>query len=186
MARRRFFRVKNWDRFQNFKDGRTPTWIRLYTRLLHHPEYNRLSDAAKSHLVGIWMVAANTTNRLPWDPQWVQKHIQSESKPNLSELERLDFIEVVRNEPERLERVERVDSRRDGPPNGGAVSSVWDLGEKMFGSRPYVGALVRQYGEREVARAIGELSVAKPQPADPRAYVKGLLRKKRETGGHLG
>ena len=92
MARRRFFQIRNWERFQHYKK-RSPPWIKNYTDLLFNLEYLDLSDAARGHVHGIWLLAAKLNNRLPWDPKWLQERLGLDSEPDLSELQRLEFIE---------------------------------------------------------------------------------------------
>jgi hypothetical protein len=65
-------------------------------------------------------------------------------------------------------------------PNGAGADApdiktmLWITGERLLGSRPYVGKLIKQHGEPAVFHALAEC-VSK-NPADPRAYIAGLLR----------
>ncbi len=57
-------RIKNWLRFQHFKD-RKPPWIKLYREILDDLEWHRLSgDAAKS-LVMIWLISSESDGYIP-------------------------------------------------------------------------------------------------------------------------
>lgn len=58
-----------------------------------------------------------------------------------------------------------------------ATLSIWDLGESLFGSRSYVGTLMSEFPESLVAESIAKLSLMRPPPADPKAYIRGILRK---------
>jgi hypothetical protein len=58
-----------------------------------------------------------------------------------------------------------------------SAPSVWDLGEQLLGNRQYVGRLISNFGEHPVAEAIGKLSILRPQPADCRAYIRGILNR---------
>lgn len=80
-----YISVRNWDQFQHYKD-RDPPWIRLYHRLLDDYEYTSLPDAAKAHLMGIFMLAARTENRIPNDPKWIGAKIGSTSRVQLNRL----------------------------------------------------------------------------------------------------
>ena len=51
-----YLRVKNWEKFQHYKD-RTPPWIKLYRDLLNDYEFSCLQDASKAHLMLIWLLA---------------------------------------------------------------------------------------------------------------------------------
>lgn len=57
-------RVKNWKRFQHFKDRRPP-WIKLYRDLLDDPDWHELSGDEAKALVMIWLVASENDGNLP-------------------------------------------------------------------------------------------------------------------------
>ena len=59
-----FFSVTNYDQQQHYKD-RGPTWIKLYNRLLDDYGFAQLPDAAKWHLIGIFLLASRHNNRIP-------------------------------------------------------------------------------------------------------------------------
>lgn len=50
-------RVKNWEKFQHYKN-RKPPWIRLYRDLLDDPEFFELSGDAVKHLLMFWLIAS--------------------------------------------------------------------------------------------------------------------------------
>ena len=60
----KYLRVKNWGRFQQYKD-RTPPWIKLHTDLLDNYEFSALHDASKAHLILIWVLASKVDNKIP-------------------------------------------------------------------------------------------------------------------------
>ncbi len=51
------YRVKNWDRFQHYKD-RTPPWIRLHRGLLDDYEFHCLPDASRALAPCLWLLAS--------------------------------------------------------------------------------------------------------------------------------
>jgi hypothetical protein len=57
-------RVKNWHRFQHFKDRRPP-WIKLYRELLDDPDWHELDSEASKALVMLWLIASEDDGRLP-------------------------------------------------------------------------------------------------------------------------
>jgi hypothetical protein len=87
----RSFRVKNFERFQHYKD-RSPPWIKLYNELLDDYEFGCLRDASKMHLVAIWLLASRSDNKLPYDPAWIAKRISATDKVDLDALARAGFI----------------------------------------------------------------------------------------------
>jgi len=51
------YRVKNWEKFQHFKDRRPP-WIKLYREILDQRDISLISDCAYRVLVGCWLLAS--------------------------------------------------------------------------------------------------------------------------------
>jgi len=52
-------KVKNWQRWQNYrKDRGTPPWIKVHRNLMTNQEWAELTDAEKGQLVSIWLIAA--------------------------------------------------------------------------------------------------------------------------------
>src|SRR5712664_3543692 len=87
----RTFSVKNFGKFQHYKD-RAPPWIKLYNELLDDYEFGLLPDATKMHLVAIWLLASRSENKIPSDPEWVSRRINATEKVNLSLLAERGFI----------------------------------------------------------------------------------------------
>lgn len=90
----RYFRVKNYDKFQHYSD-RTPPWIKLYNCLLDDYDFTCLQDASKLHLILIWLLASRTSNRLPFDLEYLKQAIKTKTKPDLDELISYGFIEEI-------------------------------------------------------------------------------------------
>jgi hypothetical protein len=57
-------RIKNWDRFQHFKD-RKPIWIKLYRDLLDDLNWHNLDPKLAKALVMIWLIASEDLGKLP-------------------------------------------------------------------------------------------------------------------------
>ena len=87
------FSVKNWDEFQHYKD-RNPPWIKLHNHLLDDYEFEMLGDAAKGHLLCIWMLASRTKNEMILDDKWITKKIGASTKVNLEALISAGFLIV--------------------------------------------------------------------------------------------
>ena len=58
--------------------------------------------------------------------------------------------------------------------NGSLKSQVWDLGERLLGSRSLVGKLVKEHGEAAVLKALIDCDLH--EPVDPKGYIHGALR----------
>lgn len=57
-------RIKNWKRFQHFRDRR-PIWIKLYRDILDDLEWHELDPSSAKMLVMFWLVASEDEGRLP-------------------------------------------------------------------------------------------------------------------------
>lgn len=91
MANSATFSVKNFEKFQHYKD-RSPPWIRLYNSLLDDYEFGRLPDASKAHLLAIWLLASRYDNEIPLDPDWVGRRINATTPVDLDGLQKAGFI----------------------------------------------------------------------------------------------
>jgi len=50
-------RIKNWTKFQHFKNRRPP-WIKLHREILDQRDINMISDCSFRVLVGLWLLAS--------------------------------------------------------------------------------------------------------------------------------
>jgi hypothetical protein len=87
----RFFKVKNFERFQHYKD-RAPPWIKLYNETLENYEFGSLKDSTKGQLIGIWLLASRMDNKLPFDPKWIASKINATDPVDLETLFDSGFI----------------------------------------------------------------------------------------------
>ncbi len=88
----KYLRVKNWGRFQQYKD-RTPPWIKLHTDLLDNYEFSALPDASKAHLILIWVLASKVDNKIPARPDWIATKIFATEPVDLELLIEAGFLE---------------------------------------------------------------------------------------------
>ena len=57
-------KIKNWSKFQHFKD-RKPPWIKLYRDVLDDMQWYELDPLASKVLVMCWLIASEDEGRLP-------------------------------------------------------------------------------------------------------------------------
>lgn len=57
-------RIKNWTKFQHFKDRRPP-WVKLYRDILDDLEWHELDPLAAKVLVMLWLIASESDGRIP-------------------------------------------------------------------------------------------------------------------------
>ncbi len=51
-------KIKNWKKFQHFKDRRPP-WIKLHKEVLEQRDINLISDKCFRVLIGLWLIASD-------------------------------------------------------------------------------------------------------------------------------
>jgi hypothetical protein len=90
-----YIEVKNFEQFQHYKK-RSPPWIKLHAALLDDYEFARLPDASKMHLMGIWILASKTGNRIPADSEWIARKIGATSAVDLQLLIGTGFLKRLR------------------------------------------------------------------------------------------
>lgn len=98
-GRLNYLRVRNWDKFQQYKD-RGPKWIKLYRDLIRNYSWTSLDDASRGHLISIWLLAAELGNKIPYDAAWIAKQISAFKKIDLKQLVTAGFLdpyETVQN-----------------------------------------------------------------------------------------
>jgi len=61
-------KIKNWDKFQHFKDRRPP-WIKLHREILDQLDINLISDCSFRVLVGLWLLASEDETKTGTIPE---------------------------------------------------------------------------------------------------------------------
>lgn len=87
----RFLAVKDYERFQHYRDRR-PVWIKLYAELLDNWEFLQLSDAARGQLMLFWLLASRHDNRVPNDRRYIEGKLALRSRFLLKELLASGFL----------------------------------------------------------------------------------------------
>jgi hypothetical protein len=191
------FSVRNFERFQHYKD-RSPPWIKLYNELLDDYEFGRLPDASKFHLVAIWLLASRSENKIPFDPVWVAKRIDANQPVDLSLLAARGFIvtdqllhssaqDASTPQAERLSReegqVEHIEQHIVSVPSERAPAAPRDeqaelfvrgrevLGQKAGGQ--IANLLKAKGGLVNLARAAIEAAASKDNPAQ---YIAAAIK----------
>ena len=92
-------RVKNWARFQHYKNKDTPPpWIKLHERLLDDADFNALPEAKRWQLVAIWLLASKSNGEIPHDNGFVARRTGIK-RIDLDEFVERGWLENVANEP---------------------------------------------------------------------------------------
>jgi hypothetical protein len=67
----KFFRVRNFERFQHYHDRRPP-WIKLYRDLWDEPRFFELQESERYLLIGIFVLASQHDNRVSTSQSWLK------------------------------------------------------------------------------------------------------------------
>lgn len=90
----RYFRIKNWEKFQHYKH-RNPPWIKLHVSFLDDWEIANLSARSQILLIRLWLVASRTQNVLHNEQRWLRFHTSLRRHISLKPLEKADLIEYI-------------------------------------------------------------------------------------------
>ncbi len=66
--------VKNWNTFQHY-GKRNPPWIKLHRAILDDYGFCSLHDAAKAHLMLLWLYASQHNGQIPHDVQFLERKL---------------------------------------------------------------------------------------------------------------
>ena len=67
-------KVKNWETFQHYKH-RNPPWIKLHRAILDDYAFCSLPDAAKAHLMLLWLYASQNNGLVPPDVPFLERKL---------------------------------------------------------------------------------------------------------------
>lgn len=69
-----FLTVKNWNQFQHYAK-RNPPWIKLHRAVMDDYAFCSLPDAAKGHLMLLWLYASQNNGKVPFDPPFLENKL---------------------------------------------------------------------------------------------------------------
>lgn len=135
------FRIKNWSKFQHFKDRRPP-WVKLHRELLDDRGFNALDPMSCKVLVMLWLIASES----------LEGHITSDVE-QLSFRLRLPEAQVQAAVTDLLESGFLVDA--ESPEDAAAASTAKLKAEANgFGSRHISDATKRAVWERDGGKCV--------------------------------
>jgi hypothetical protein len=131
-------KIKNWTKFQHFKDRRPP-WVKLYRDILDDLEWHELDPLAAKVLVMLWLIASENDGRIPDNKTLAFRLRLTEVKTKeiiikLSHWLEQDDINVISSgyqldstetETERETEVEKEKETKTKAPEG-VSPEVWD------------------------------------------------------------
>jgi uncharacterized phage protein (TIGR02220 family) len=89
-----YYRIKNWERFQHYKD-RNPPWIKLHRDLLASETWVSVDDASRVLAIACMLLAAATDNQIPDNPRYIQRVAYLSGPPDFGPLIEVGFLEVL-------------------------------------------------------------------------------------------
>lgn len=90
----KYFRIRNWEKFQHYK-RRNPPWIKLHVLFLDDWAISNLTPRNQILLVRLWLIASRTENLLQDDQHWLKFHTKLKGVISLKPLEKALFIEYI-------------------------------------------------------------------------------------------
>jgi len=102
------YQIKNWDKFQQYKDDRPVHWIKLHVELLDDFHFEELPELDQLYILKLWLFAAKNKGCFEGTDKFIARKIGA-SKLNMDKLVRTGFI--VRTE--KYETVPREEKRRE-------------------------------------------------------------------------
>jgi len=88
------YAIVKWAEFQHYKD-RSPPWIKLHRSLLTSETWVSASTNGKVLAVACMMLAADTGNKIPASPRYMQRAAYLDFIPDFSELVALGFLTPI-------------------------------------------------------------------------------------------
>ena len=96
------YRVRNWTKFQHYKD-RNPPWIKLHVEILSSKDWVMLDDDGKLLAIACMIVAAKDNGNVPADPDYIQRVAYLKTKPDFKPLIKVGFLEMLADASNLLE-----------------------------------------------------------------------------------
>ena len=90
------WRIKNWEKYQHYKD-RDPPWIKLHRDTLTSRMWVSLDNDGRALAVACMLIAAGTENQIPDDLGFIKRRGYFDKIPDLSPLVECGFIERCEN-----------------------------------------------------------------------------------------
>lgn len=203
----KILKVANWKELQHYKD-RNPPWIKLYKRLLRKRQFYDLPETTRSHLLCIWLMAAEHDNEIEYDPGWIKEEIHAKSHIDFDRLIKDGWLQVFENgrlisasvslascqqsatSETETETETEVESSRVGAGEIGkeladtaADMFVSEMAEKVAMSGRASGSMLVEV-IRDSVRFLGQSETRQicrgaSNATNPVAYIRGAIEKKR-------
>lgn len=88
-----YYRIIEWSTYQHYRD-RCPPWIKLHRDTLTSRTWVSGDDASRVLAVACMLIAADTDNKIPADPDFLRRRAYLGYTPDFEPLVKLGFIEL--------------------------------------------------------------------------------------------
>jgi len=86
-----YYTVKNWQKFQHYKD-RNPPWIKLHYEIMTSADWVMLADASKLLAVVCMLVASRNEGKVPADSEYLRRVAYLNKRPDFKPLIDCGFL----------------------------------------------------------------------------------------------
>lgn len=146
-------KIKNWKKFQHFKDRRPP-WIKLYRDILEDPDWHKLKGDDAKALVMLWLIASEDKDmegtlpgieKLTFRLRMTEKAVYQQLKRLVSWIDNGDIIPIStrcqsdtpekRREREEKEKTHHKPSRFQKPTPQAVQAYAQSIGFELSGQK---------------------------------------------------
>lgn len=107
----KFFRIKNYEKYQGIRSGDGKPWIKLYKKLRHDWAYGQLHDSHKAAFIHLLLTADEVSNQFPCDSRALRKQLVLNSYVKIEVFENVGLIEII-VDPSEEKILPRIDKKR--------------------------------------------------------------------------
>jgi hypothetical protein len=101
------FRIVEWNQYQHYKD-RCPPWVKLHKSLITSRTWVCMDDASRVLAIACMVLAADTDNQIPDDPEYLKRVAYLNSTPIFDPLVKIGFLEFVEEKAKTLAAASNV------------------------------------------------------------------------------
>ncbi len=150
-----FITIRNFEKFQHYHD-RKPPWIKLYRDILSDDRLFELTEAERWQLIGLFILASQNDNLIPYKPAWLKKELALSKPISLQKLIDTGWVILLEQDASKMLAASN------------ALAEGYQVASKMLESRAparYVSVSSFLSEKKKEGEGIGESEGAVVQPA---------------------
>lgn len=171
-----------WQKDERYKIPNDDKYLR---KLIGNPDEKDWLERIKPQVFSAWKLE---------NEHWIQKGLKKQfEKPTIISKTRKNKNNIEKEAPAGflLENILNISDRRTilhEKISEKEQQTIWSFGVKLLMhegcnekvARSFLGKQISLYGDKNVASALGEMSIKKIEPAQAQSYLSGILRKQGE------